>query len=111
MKQITITPKRVEVSPDQRSQTFTILDNGEQPQTRVRAKNVPEGITVERLTRSRFEVSWEGPLREETRVKFGVEGISGMVAVTAKMLPNEDELAAYDAQGDEVDGKEPTDGD
>lgn len=105
MKNITITPKRVEVSPDQRSQTFTILQNGEQPRTRVRPKNIPEGFGAERISRSKFEVTWEETVREPTRVKFGIEGISGMVSATATLVPNEDELAAYDEQGDDLDGK------
>lgn len=105
MKNTTITPKRVEVSPDQRSQTFTILQNGEQPRTRVRAKNLPEGFGAERLSRGKFEITWEQPVREPTRIKFGIEGISGMVSATATLVPNEDELAAYDKQGDALDGK------
>lgn len=105
-RKIVVKPKHITVSPDQRSAEVMVAHrSGADLLQRPRIVQVPKGMQVEKQGRGRYEISWDGPLKQPVHVVFGVERPAGVERCRVLLSPNDEELAKYEAQGDELDGK------
>lgn len=96
-------PERTVVSPDQRMQLIHIVPNASgDPSGRVFVKHVPDGFTVEKVGRGKWEVSWEETLTQTVKLTFGLEHVAGTKALHAYLCPNEKELKLLEEKGEEA---------
>lgn len=106
-KKLKVKPHRAVISPDQSSITLRVPpDASGNMSARIFVKHLPEGMEIEKVKRNKWEVSWKPPLREKAKIVLGAEDVAGSQRMTCELVPNEEELAKYDAAGGELDGKE-----
>lgn len=83
-------PKKVVTTPDQRTQVVKLSTTSSGDcAARVRPHKVPEGFTVEKLGRCKWEISWQEAITEPTKVVFGAENVSGTRPIVCTLLPPE----------------------
>lgn len=109
-KKLKIKPNRLVVSPDQTSTTLRVPPNASgNTAARIFVRDTPEGVKLEKVSRSKWKASWEAPLRERVKIVLWAEDVAGSQRLTCELVPDKDALAKHDGGGASDEGAEKPD--